>query len=78
MKWTPKEKKERKKEPDYGHIRSKRCFAWLPTTLQGGNVVWLESYWRKQRWEKNAGGISHRGMFDIYFYDGWVTMYEYQ
>lgn len=49
MKWqTPKDQEE----------ITKRRFAWLPTQLEGGETVWLEFFWRSERfivWPNGTG-----------------------
>ena len=34
-----------------GRTRHTKRFAWLPTKLDDGTTVWLESYWHTQRWD---------------------------
>jgi hypothetical protein len=34
--------------PKLGYFRERRVFALLPTKLEDGHVVWLESYWRTE------------------------------
>jgi len=57
MKW------KNKKDPRNfeNNTRHTRRFAWLPTELDDGNIVWLESYWHTQRW--NDGTTDGRAGF---------------
>jgi hypothetical protein len=43
MKWN-------KPKPQIGEQRERRPFAWLPTTLDDGYRVWLETYGVREEW----------------------------
>lgn len=44
MKWLTK------KWPRPNELRVRKAFAWWPQELSNGMTVWLEYYWRAERW----------------------------
>jgi hypothetical protein len=48
--------------PVEGEVRKKRCFAWLPTRLDDGQTVWLESYGYDARYEGWYEGENWRAL----------------
>lgn len=35
--------------------RAKKMFAWMPTRIRDGEMVWLETYWAAQLWHHSWG-----------------------
>lgn len=77
MKW--KHTKDARNFIQRDRIRHTKRFAWLPTKLDDGITVWLESYWHTQRWddgtttENSSGGFWNSGKTSSYHPERPVT-----
>ena len=64
----------------YGTERIREKFAIFPTTVHTDSKyyrIWLQPYYIKERWvEGGSNRIRMRGMFQNYYYDGWVLIGE--
>lgn len=52
MKW-------RNNKPKHGDTTTRMRFAWLPVELSNGDLIWLESYFVKQKFFANVGGLDY-------------------
>ena len=66
-------KAKEKEHIRYGTTKMTKHFAWFPEKMSSEDIIWLQSYWKHQVWEKDIGGLRMRGVYWNYYYDGWRT-----
>lgn len=60
--------------PQIGEKREKKSFAFLPTCLNNGKTVWLETFIKLQEYSTLGGEIWESHGIEFYEYNKWVTI----
>ena len=73
MQWTTKIVKPII-EHQIGEKREKKSFAFLPTDLDNGKTIWLETFIKLQEYMTLDGEIWESHGIEFYEYNKWVTI----